>query len=209
MKTFVLRILFLSSLVIPSFGQISQTHPELCGKPDAAVPLPPNVWATVDRWQGQGDVFIGPSGSAVKISLPEVVDAIDEVCPISDGRLVIFGKAGNRLNNIAIIDSAKASLLDSFYGFSAVLSPNQKWLVYGKFYPRHTELPPSDEYLLYDLTKSPAQNRPPGVALDDRDDVGAVIFPLGQKNLPLDNIGVPEDQQHQFSSETFYWAPDS
>jgi hypothetical protein len=40
-------------------------------------------------------------------------------------------------------------------------------------------------------------------------DVGKAIFPVGQKNLDGDHIGVPENQQHGMGSESFYWAPDS
>jgi len=89
------------------------------------------------------------------------------------------------------------------------MSPDQRWIVYRKAYPSQgTELPVSQEYLLYDLSKSPAQNRAPGVALDDNGDVGAPIYPLGQKNLPGDNIGVPDHQLHSMVSD-FYWSPDS
>lgn len=209
MKSSIVSILLLMLFTLTVFGQIDQTHPELCGKPDGVVPLPPNISATVDKWQGHGDLLIGPADSAVKISLPNVVDTIDEVCPISGGRLVVFARAGDTLNNIAIVDGVKASLIDSFYGFSAVMSPDQRWLSYGKFFPRHTDLPPSSEYLLYDLTKSPAQNRPPAITPDDWMNVGKPIFPLGQKNDNGDNIGVPEDQQHWMGSPSFYWTQDS
>ena len=89
------------------------------------------------------------------------------------------------------------------------MSPNQRWLVYRKFYPRHTDLPVSEEYLLYDLTKSPTQNRLPDVPLTDHDNVGIAIFPLGQKNLNGDHIGVPDSQKHSFKTNAFLWAPDS
>jgi hypothetical protein len=209
MRLVISSILFSLLLIVPSFGQIDQTHPELCGKPDGVVPLPSNVWATVDLSDGEGSLFIGTSVSSVKISIPGVVaDVIEEVCPISNNRLVVFGNAGKGLKNINIIDTAKAALLDSFYGYRPAMAPNQRWLVYGKFYPQHTELPASDEYLLYDLAKGPAQNRPPGVSLDDDENVGRAIFPLGQKNLALDNIGVPENQQH-WRGSSFYWTSDS
>lgn len=209
MRLIISSILLSLLSIVPSFGQIDQTHPELCGKQDGVVPLPSNVWATVDLSDGQGDLFIGTSASAVKISIPGVIaDVIDEVCPISNGRLVVFGNAGKGLKNINIIDTAKPALLDSFYGYRPAMSPNQRWLVYGKFYPQHTELPASDEYLLYDLTKSPSQNRPPGIELDDDMNVGKPIFPLGQKNDNADNIGLPENQQH-WRGSSFYWAPDS
>jgi hypothetical protein len=195
--------------VFPSFGQISQNHPELCGKPDSAIPIPPNVSAIVDRWEGHADLAFGTGGSAAKISLPGVVDEIEEVCLLPNGRFIVFGTAGDSLYNVNIIDPASAVLLDSFYGFTPGMSPNQRWLAYRKFYPRHTELQVSDEYLLYDLSKTAAQNRPPGIGLDDHEDVGLAIFPLGQKNVSGDHIGLPEDQRHETRSWSFLWAPDS
>jgi hypothetical protein len=80
-------------------------------------------------------------------------------------------------------------------------------MVFGKFYPRYTELSRTDEYLIYDFTKSPAQNRPEG-SLRDSTNVGTAIFPPGQKNVSGDNIGVPENQLHTRGSQ-FYWASDS
>jgi hypothetical protein len=195
-------------LATASFAQISQTHPELCGKPNGFVPLPPNVSATMDRSTGDADLFLKSGDSTAKINLPAVVNKIEEVCPLSDGRFVVFGHSGYSAS-VDIIDSTTATLIDDIWGFSPAMSPNQRWLVYRKFYPRHTDEAVSDEYLLYDLTKTPAQNRPPGIALDDHWDVGRAIFPLGQKNLAGDNIGVPENQQHSCRSESFLWAPDS
>jgi hypothetical protein len=67
--------------------------------------------------------------------------------------------------------------------------------------------PVTDEILIYDLTKSPAQNRPDG-DVSNYTDVGAAIFPVGFENLPSDNISVEEEEQHHTSS-AFRWAPDS
>ena len=208
MKTavFFVSILF----VTPTFGQINQTSPELCGRADRAVPLPSTVRATVDRSIGQGDLYLEIGGVTKKISLPGVVNEIDEVCPLSDGRLIVFSfTERGGLGEIDIVNSTNGSLLDSIWGFTPAMSPNQRWLAYRKFYPKHTELPVSEEYLLYDLTKSPTQNRPPDVSLSDYQDVGSAIFLLGQKNLEGDNIDLlPPEQQHSAGSELF-WAPDS
>ena len=62
------------------------------------------------------------------------------------------------------------------------MSPDQRWLAFRKFYPARTELPVTEEYLVYDLTKTPAQNRNAAVRVDNYTDVGLDLFPLGQKN---------------------------
>jgi hypothetical protein len=97
-------------------------------------------------------------------------------------------------------------VVDEFAAYRPVLSPDQRWIAYVKIYPLHgTEA--TDEYLIYDLTKSPVQNRPVG-DVNNSADVGAVIFPPGQKNLGGDNIGVPREQMHG-GGLGFYWATDS
>jgi hypothetical protein len=196
------------SSALPLAAQIDQTHPELCARPAGAVPIPPNLSVTVDRSVGHADLFLGNGLSAVKIDIPGVVVEIEEVCPLLDGRVVLFGGTYNS-TNINIIDPAAAKLTDSFSGFNPAMSPNQRWLAFRKFYPRHTELPTSEEYLLYDLTRTAAQNRPAGIAPDDWQDVGVPIFPLGMNNSLTDHIGLPEDQQHRAGSNSFFWASDS
>ena len=64
----------------------------------------------------------------------------------------------------------------------------------------------TDEYLIYDLRKSPVANRPDG-DVNNSAEVDAVIFPPGQRNLG-DNIGVPREQLHS-GGLRFYWAADS
>jgi hypothetical protein len=210
MKRALFNFLFVFSSSVLSVGaQIDQTHPELCAKPGGAVPIPPNFSVTVDRSAGHADLFLGSGFSAIKVSIPSVVDEVQEVCPLPGGRLLVFGANYNDAN-LNIVDPTNATLLDSFEGFAPAMSPNQRWLAYRKFYPRHTEFDPSEEYLLYDLTKTAAQNRPPGVPTDDRDDVGVAIFPLVESsNAPFDNSWLPEVQQHGAGSDSFFWASDS
>ena len=202
----------MSFLARPSFGQIQQKYPEFCGKADSAVPLPANVRATIDLSQGQGILYIQNGDANTKIKLNGVVNAINEVCPLNDGRWVVFASSHpgepEGIAEIYIVDSSKASLLETIWGFAPVLSPDQKWLVYRKFHPERAELLMSEEYLLYDLTKSPAQNRQSGVPLDDGDSVGIALFPVSPNHRVVDNIGVSEDQVHTPVS-SFYWASDS
>ena len=78
-----------------------------------------------------------------------------------------------------------------------------------KFYPGGVQTTVSQEYLLYDLSKTSSQNRAPGIIPNDRTSIGRSVYPLGQRNLPFDNIGLPEDQVHEFRSTSFFWAPGS
>jgi hypothetical protein len=128
---------------------------------------------------------------------------IDEVCPLPDGRLVVFDGSG--ATEVVVVDPATDSV-DAFVSYWPVISPDQRWIVYQKMYPLHG-VRGSSEYLVYDLRKSAAQNRPDGDVSNDTD-VGTVIFPPGQKNVSGDNIGVANDLLH-LGTPGFYWAADS
>jgi hypothetical protein len=196
-----------SLYVCPISGQISQSHPEFCGRSGGANPQLPNVSATFDR-DGGAVLYEGGSASRRSITLTgpgraSAVFRIDEVCPLPDGRLVVLDDSGAA--HVVIADLAKDAV-DSFLSYWPVLSPDQRWIVYQKMYPLHG-VEGSAEYLIYDLSKSAAQNRPDGDVSNEAD-VGAVIFPPGQKNVGGDNIGVPHEQLHLFHSQ-FSWAADS
>ena len=171
-----------SLYVCPIWGQISQSHPEDCGRPGGANPPLPNVSVPVDR-DGHAVLYIGGVGSRqsiplTRLGMESVVYRVDQVCPLPDGRLVLFDDSAG--SEVLIVDPAKDSV-DTFYCYWPVLSPDQRRIVYQKRYPLHG-LRGSSEYLIYDLSKSAAQNRPDG-DVNNTVDVGAVIFPPGQKNV--------------------------
>jgi hypothetical protein len=188
-------------------GQLLQRRPDFCGTPGALIPLPRNVSAVSYSEKGYSDFFVRDGASPVRLDMDEV---IDQVCELPDHRIAVFGSSGAYGTNVSIIDTEKGALVDTFLVYDPVLSPDKRWLVYRKFFPRQTDLPASDEYLLYDLLKSPTQNRPSEPFSMDRldTDVGTPIYPLGWKNEPGDNIGAPEDQRHSHISP-FFWSPDS
>jgi hypothetical protein len=110
--------------------------------------------------------------------------------------------------SFSVVDPAVPSVVDTVFSYDPVLSPNGRWIVFRKFYPRSTERPASDEYLLYDFSVGPARNRAPGSSRDEDIDVGTSIYPAGWKNEFGDNVGAAEAQQHWHES-AFYWSPDS
>jgi hypothetical protein len=134
-----------------------------------------------------------------------LISEIAEVCPLSDGRLVVFGDMGGAVA-VYLIDKTKASVMDMFWAYYPVISPDQRWIAYLKFYPLHG-VEGSNQYMIYDLTKTPTQNRP-----DDEPkhtiDVGVVIFPPGHQNYPGSNTQLPKDQQH-LGGTKLYWSSDS
>jgi len=190
-------------------GQIVQMSPELCGKPDASIPVPANISASFDISDGTAQLlFLRNNAVEKRLDLPGVVDQIDEVCPISNQRLLIF--SSNTVGaTLFIIDLTKSALIDSFWCFKPALSPNQRWLVYRKFYPRHTQFPPSEEYLLYDLERSPEQNRQAGISLEDYMYVGQAIFPKKKLiDAPSEHTAQTGDRVHE-EAGAFFWTQDS
>lgn len=204
-----IRFVFVFTLLLSgtAVGQLLQRRPDFCGAPGALVPLPRNVSAVSYPEKGYSDLSVREGAPPVRLDMDEV---IDQVCELPGNRIAVFGNSGAYGTNISIVDTQKAALVDTFLVYDPILSPNKRWLVYRKFFPRQTDLPPSDEYLLYDLSRSPAQNRPSEpFSLDRLDtDVGTPIYPVGWKNEPGDNIGAPESQRHAHVSP-FFWSPDS
>lgn len=199
-----LAVLVLIFAVCPVWGQIVQSHPEYCGIAGGVnPPLPPDISATIDQSAGHAVLYIDRGGMAKAVPLPDLISEVAEVCPLADGRLVVFADFGG--TDVFIVDRVTASVTDWFPAYFPEMSPDQRWIVYRKFYPLHG-VEASDELLIYDLTKTPAQNRPGGA--NGSTDPGRLIFPPGENGVPYENIGVPTDQMHSIGRR-IYWAADS
>jgi len=183
-------------------GQISQSQPESCGLTDEANPPLPNLSVIVDG-DGHATLYLGTTGILLNGDLPTLKE-IAQVCPISSRLSVVFGEYGG--TEVFIVDLANKALVDSFAAHSPVISPNQRWIAFVKMYPLHG-VDGSAQYMLYDLSKPPAANRPDGNEKDTTN-VGSVLFPLGHENFPGSNTDLPDDQQHHRATR-IHWAPDS
>jgi hypothetical protein len=144
-------------------SQISQNHPEFCGDSHSNVQLPPGVSGLIDPANGSGKLIVRTKVAFNDIAVPGMVSEFQQLCPLGNGRLVVFASNGAG-ENVVIVDGKNGSRLDSFDGGFAILSPNQRWIAFTKFYPRGMEEPYSDEYLLYDLSRTAGENRGPGVS---------------------------------------------
>jgi hypothetical protein len=192
------RFLMVASLALPAFAQIEQTHPELCGMPGGTVPSLPAMSISVDHSEGSAKLFLGGGFATKAIDLPGVIDSVPEVCALPSGQYLVFGETYNS-TNMLIVDVQKGAMVDHFQGFDPAMSPDQRWIAFRKFYPRHHDLPLSEEYLLYDLSKNPSQNRAPGIDLTDWETVGRTIFPVGW-NTTWDAGDMPNDRMHSSGS---------
>lgn len=195
-------------LAVSVCGQVSQDHPELCGTPSANVPLPHIiVGASVDHTSGVSTLTFR-TGSITTITLPGVHEEIRQICPMPNGEFVVFGWATGPYD-VIILDKAMRNVVN-FYAYDPVMSPNQRWIIMRHFYPPQSELPNEEEYLLYDLNNSPADNEIAVLAPETQGTaIGQVVYPVVPNNAPFLTPGVPENQLHRFRSSSFYWAPDS
>ena len=82
------------------------------------------------------------------------------MCTLSNERLLVFIEAsqGGSLE-VLIFNTRTSAILERFRTFNPSVSPNGRWLIYQVFYAHPPD--PSDEYVLYDLTKSPEENTMP------------------------------------------------
>jgi len=198
--------LFSTVCMCPISGQIEQSHPQYCGIPGGVSPPLPDISATVDQREGRTTLYIGRDSAAVGIPLVgSPISEIAEVCPLPDGRLVVFGDMGGAVA-VNIVDKTKASVVDLFWAYYPVISPNQRWIAYLKFYPLHG-VEGSNQRMIYDLTRTPTQNRPDEEP-NDTIDVGRVIFPPGHQNFPGSNTQLPENSRH-LGGNRLYWSSDS
>jgi hypothetical protein len=198
-----------AALTQPLSAQISQDRPALCGISNATVPVPKGITATLDPSRATSVIALSTKEGEKTIALPGSVIQIQQVCPLHNNQVILFGTASSWLYNIAIIDTSKGELLDSFYGSSPSMSPNQNWLMLRKFYPAGVETTVSEEYLLYDLGNERVRRGPAGMSSTDMVSVGRPVYPAGQTNATADNLAVSENQAHEFKSTSFFWSGDS
>jgi hypothetical protein len=153
---------------------------------------------------GQIDLTMN-SGKVLKIELPDrIFGNPQQACSLSGNRVLLFGDAGGGLTIVAIIDLSAGRLIDAFYAYSPVLSPNRIWLAFRRFYPLQGTTDPSEQYMIYDLRKASLKYRLVDVV--GLEAPGSGIYPVEEKFFT--NIEIPNDERHESRSRLF-WSPDS
>ena len=121
------------------------------------------------------------TGVPVKIEGKVRLTRVEQSFVVED-KLVVTGEAG-RTWEVAIFDLAKRQEIDRFAcALPQRISAN--WIAYVEWYPDHiTYAEPREVVLIYDLTKSPVENRLPGVRFtppsipDTPTAVGLPVYP--------------------------------
>lgn len=140
---------------------------------------------------------------AVKSVDMGITEDVPQVCPISRDRLLVFGRvAGGDGPFLWIISQIDGTTLDDIGGRDPIVSPDQQWIIYRRWFGQFYEIK-TDEYFVYDLSATPAQNasRSPGMP------PGRAVYPI--TNIPLNEVDYDRDRVHSFSATSFFWSPDS
>jgi len=202
--------LIAAAVAVRSGAQTTQSHPELCGRPDASIPVPDGV-----RWQPlpNSDTFTSTlflqnrDGGESGIDL-ETWPSMDQICPIPGDQLVLFGKFNDNYG-IERINRTTAAVIDIFEGRNPMMSPNQHWLIMRPYRHFRSQRSNSEEYMLYDLTVDAAKNRMPGLTALTGALTGRPVYPVPNDGMPFDFEDQPPEVTHEFQSDAFHWAPDS
>jgi hypothetical protein len=112
-------------------AQIAQDKPELCGKKNQFVALPSNISATLG--ETFSTLFLRTSQSDAPVAIRATMASVEEVCQISRDRLVVFGDTGTA-TSLVILDQKAGKVIDEFFAYDPVISPNQHWIAFRDFY---------------------------------------------------------------------------
>src|SRR5665213_1294678 len=184
------------AVAITSAAQTTQSHPELCGRPGASIPVPDGV-----RWvppPDDGDyasvLFLKNGAEESRIDL-EVWPTMDQICPLPGNQLVLFGEL-NENYGVYRIDRKTATIIDAFGGRDPMISPDQHWLIrrpYRHFRSRRSN---SEESPLYALTVGAAKNRMKGLTPVTEGLVGRPVYPIPHDGVPFDFEDQPPEMTH-------------
>lgn len=148
------------------------------------------------------------AGQALKtVDLPENMVQVNKLARTPSGKLVVVGMFNGDVWSVAIISLDALNISDNFLCYEPSLSPDGKYIAFIKFFPPHGAEGAEDHYMIYDLSKSAAQNRPPGIPTTDWKTVGFTVYPSGVGNHEFDNLHSAEGSMHSFSSAGFFWSP--
>ncbi len=195
------------SLACEADAQILASQPELCGNRETGVIAPLGITAVSDGSSGTL-VTMQLAKSVVTIQMP-AVSKVEQVCPNIAGKMLLFGRVTEISFDIYIVDSSDGRVLDTMLATTPAISPDQHWLAYRAFWPRFSDLEPSEEYLLYDLTGDAASNTATGVKADLFPARGFVLYPRVADSKPFSHAGLPPGLTHVSRADALRWSDDS
>jgi hypothetical protein len=132
----------------------------------------------------------------------------DSVKRGTDDKVIVVGRPSGGAARVIIVELSRDAVGDEFDCYLPAISPNGRFIAFVKWFPGHFVRNVGCHYMLYDVSKSGAQNRPPRLRLPDDVDVGMPLYPPGVGNKPADNFNL--DKAENFSaSDSLFWSADS
>lgn len=153
--------------------------------------------------------ILKPGSNAARVELPGEMLQVNEIRHSQMNKIVVIGMFSGDLWSVAIISVDQLALVDYFLCYEPTVSPDGHYIAFAKFFPPHGADGAEYHYMLYDLAKDAAFNRPSGVSTSDWKTVGFTLYPFGIGNEEFDNIRRPESEVHMLSSDGFFWSPNS
>ncbi len=157
---------------------------------------------------GRADVFTAvkrEGGESYQIRLTKPPGQVDELDVVGESRLAVFGRNTTNAALVNVLELPGGTELDSFMCYDPSLSPDHRFLAYLKLFPGHPgPVDITNEYVVYDLTQSPASNRfnlRQGVGYD----AGMPVYPPGATNATGEFVASDEWSAHVLVSEGLFW----
>jgi len=138
---------------------------------------------------------------------------------IYQDKLVVYGSVESKASGLTVVDLQRGEELDFMLGYHPQRSSTGRYVIYRKFYPRFS--PPevqSDLVLIYDLARSPNENRlggessPVGLRVGSPEHllaserVGYPIYPLANVRDRSYQVWVEKPAQRHLVVGGFLWG---
>ena len=148
-------------------------------------------------------IMLKTGSSKALIPLPFQFEQVNAIVQGPPGRLLIVGMSGGDMYEVGILDTAADKVIDRIECYNPAVSPEGRYVAFTKFYGPHSTPLPDDHDMIYNVVRSPAENRPRGITTDDKDNVGFALYPWGIGNSYGDNGNVPPESAHV--SGWYFW----
>lgn len=150
------------------------------------------------------------SGKQFKLRIANFTIQVTAIRFPTSSEAVIVGLAAPNLYVLTVVNLTTVSVRDTLLGYWAAISPTSRYVAYVKWYPPHIgyEYSVTNEYLVYDFSQTPAENRVPlnrNVTLDPYD-AGWPVYPESTSSKAGDNVLRGHDVPvHTLASDGIFW----
>lgn len=146
--------------------------------------------------------------AAISVALPPELAQLTEVRPAYANRIVAIGLANSTVSVITVIDKREGVVIDSFWGYKPVISPDGRWIAFQEFFPAHFSDVIESSFRIYDISIGAKENRHGKHLISEKQFVGTVVYPLSSTAAEMKSGNSNRSIDHVLHS-TFHWWPNS